>query len=157
MKPEIKLLREWFSYNPETGRITRKQTLRWDLDELVPLDKRLYFLGKRYPYSHIVWAIHYGKWPENMIDHKNHDQLDFRLDNLREAIQNQNQHNKRGSGRYSKGVYYDSSVERVKPWLSRIMVNHKSIFLGSFETEEEAAKAYQEACIKYHGEFACPQ
>ena len=32
--------------------------------------------------------------------------------------------------------------------------NKKNIFLGSFKDKKDAAKAYNEAAIKYHGEFA---
>ena len=90
-----------------------------------------------------------------MIDHKDHNQLNFKIANLREATQNQNQHNKRMSNPLGKGVAMDIGGNRRKPWIARIMVNSKSIFLGSFETSEEAAEAYRQAALKYHGEFAC--
>ncbi len=153
--PPISLIRRWFDYDPELGRLIRKKKTRCDLDDLVPLDKRVYFQGGRFPYSHIVWVVIYGHWPTAMIDHRDHDQLNFKKDNLREATQNQNQHNKRSHGRWGKGVYYDVSVHRTKPFVSRIMVNNKSIYLGTFATAEEAGKAYEEAAIKYHGEFVC--
>ena len=155
MKPDIKLLQSWFSYNPEQGVLIRKIKSNSRLDDVVScLDKRVYFLGKRYPYTHIIWAVHFGKWPEEYIDHINHNQMDNRLSNLREATASQNQHNKKMYNPF-KGVAYDSSVPRTKPWTARIMVNNKSMFIGSFETREEAAEAYRKAALKYHGEFAC--
>lgn len=155
MKPSIELLRTWLSYNPDTGALIRKLKTNSRLDDIVPLNKRIYFLGRRYPYSHIVWAIHYGKWPAIYIDHKDHNQLNFKLNNLREADESQNQHNKQMNNPLGKGVAFDKSVERKKPWVARIMVRNKSIFLGSFETSEEAAEAYAVAALKYHKEFAC--
>lgn len=155
IRPPIELLQLWFEYVPDRGILIRKIKSSANLADEVPLDKRLYFLGKRYPYSHIVWAVHFGKWPIEIIDHINHNQLDFRLCNLREATANQNQHNKKMRNPNGKGVAFDNSVFRRKPWVARIMVNNKSIFLGSFKTKEEAHAVYREAAIKYHGEFAC--
>lgn len=155
MKPEIELVQRWFGYDPIRGVLLRKLKTSSLLANDVPLDKRLYFLGKRYPYSHIIWVVQFGKWPLEIIDHKNHNQLDFRLENLREATASQNQHNKKMRNPLGKGIAYDRSTYRAKPWIARIMVNNKSIFLGSFETSEEAAKAYREAALKHHGEFAC--
>lgn len=154
-KPEIELIQRWFDYNPESGELLRKLKTRDDPSNHVPLNKRLWFLGKRYPYSHIVWVVLYSRWPQHYIDHKDHNQLNFRQDNLREAAPSQNQHNKRMNNSRGKGVAYDCSVPRKKPWIARIMVKNKSIFLGSFETSEEASEAYRQAALKYHGEFAC--
>ena len=42
-----------------------------------------------------------------------------------------------------------------KPWRAHIRVNGKRIWLGYFNTTEEAGRAYDEAAIKHFGEFAC--
>jgi hypothetical protein len=39
-------------------------------------------------------------------------------------------------------------------WHARILANGKRIYLGSYENEIAAAKAYDEAAKKYHGQFA---
>lgn len=155
MKPSIELVRNWFTYDPLEGVLIRKLKTSSRLEDKVPIDKRLWFLGVRYPYSHIIWVVHFGKWPDVYIDHKDHNQLNFKLDNLREATESQNQHNKRMNNPLGKGVAYDRSTYRTRPWIARIMVNNQSIFLGSYATSEEAAKAYADAAHKYHGEFAC--
>ena len=38
--------------------------------------------------------------------------------------------------------------------MAKIMVNYKSIYLGTFENKLDAAMAYNVAALKYHGEFA---
>lgn len=50
-----------------------------------------------------------------------------------------------------KGVFWKTQQKR---WRAQIQVNGKKIYLGNFVNKEEAAKAYDEASIKYFGEFA---
>jgi hypothetical protein len=50
-----------------------------------------------------------------------------------------------------KGVCFDKQTSK---WVSHIRVNGKTIKLGRYLIEEEAAQAYNEAAIKYFGEFA---
>lgn len=94
----------------------------------------------------------------NGMDHRNTDPLDNRRCNLRVATQSQNSANRRKSTKrqtYSKykGVTWD---KRYRVWIAQIGVEYKHIHLGTFSSEEDAAKAYDEAAIKYFGEFARP-
>jgi hypothetical protein len=50
-----------------------------------------------------------------------------------------------------KGVAFITSR---KKWQSRIIYNGKNIFLGYYKNEDDAARAYDEAAKKHHGEFA---
>jgi hypothetical protein len=102
----------------------------------------------------LVWKLANPNWdiwdssPDNMIDHYNRKRHDNRLENLHVVNGNQNQWN-----RDDKGYYWDK--ERNK-WRARITVNNKTIYLGTFEKEEDARNAYLEAKPKYHVIAALP-
>lgn len=91
------------------------------------------------------------------VDHINRDKLDNRKSNLRLANQQENcanrgylSNNKLGV----KGVHEAKDHYREKRFRASIRVNKKLINLGYYLTPEEAAKAYNEAAVKYFGEFA---
>jgi len=88
------------------------------------------------------------------IDHKDGDKLNCLDDNLRICNHLQNSRNrktqKNKSSKYKGVTWYKS----YKNWKAYIKFNGKLINLGYYLTENEAAQAYNEAAIKYFGEFA---
>jgi len=95
-----------------------------------------------------------GAPPGTEVDHCNGNGCDNRRDNIRVCSHGENQRNVGkwyiGGSRYL-GV---SWFRRTQKWRARICVNSKHITLGYFNDEVEAARAYDEAARKYHGEFA---
>jgi hypothetical protein len=93
-----------------------------------------------------------------LIDHRNQNGLDNRRTNLRIATIAENACNRRKTktactSRY-KGVTFYKEPHRQKRWGAEITKNGRRIRLGRYKNEIEAARAYDEAAKKYHGEFA---
>jgi hypothetical protein len=90
-----------------------------------------------------------------LVDHKNRDTLDNRRDNLRLATRFQNGVNSRidktNTTSQFRGVRFRKKSGR---WVANIRTEGKKVWLGSFDNEIDAARAYDEAAKKYHGEFA---
>ena len=102
-----------------------------------------------------IMGAHAGQ----MVDHVNGDTLDNRRCNLRFCSHAGNLQNvgktAHRKGRLTtsqyKGVYWRSDRNC---WTAKIMANRKTQSLGTYATEQEAARAYDEAARVLHGEFA---
>jgi len=87
------------------------------------------------------------------VDHASRDGLDNQKNNLRKATSSQNAANKpKQEGEYTSK--YKGVNRKGNRWIARLGVDNTRVALGVFSTEEEAAKAYNEAAKKQFGEFA---
>jgi hypothetical protein len=149
-------LKQLLIYNPETGDFVRRIGVKGhEAGEVVgsiKSDGRVNICVdyKMYKAHRLAWLYMTGLWPENQIDHIDGNSSNNRFNNLREATASQNIANRlhnvgesglRGVDRHGRG------------WRAKIKVNRKAIYLGIFDTKEEASAVYKTARDRYFGEF----
>lgn len=139
-------------YDPETGLFAWKTGNRKKPPLNAPHSGGYLFgeiLGRK-TYAHrAAWAMVFGVWPENEIDHINQDKTDNRICNLRSVGRQENaknlsldRRNKSGSSGVFKHSQYDA-------WVAQIRSNNKTVHLGTFKEISDAIQARKDAEIRY--------
>ena len=107
--------------------------------------------GRLYLVHRVVMLMCYGFCGEGLeVDRINHVRNDNRLCNLRFVTRSENQRNQSLSSKSSTGVTGVYFSKARKKYVAQIMVDGEKIFLGRFETLEEAAAARAEANLKFN-------
>lgn len=111
---------------------------------------RLYIDNSPYLGHRIVWLIVYGTMPPYKLDHKNGVRSDIKFKNLRPATDAENGQNRKHHKNNTSGYSGVTWHKRAQKWYANISVRHNKIFLGSFETAQDASIAYLEAKKQLH-------
>lgn len=92
-----------------------------------------------------------GDPPGLVVDHSDGNGLNNQKYNLRNCTQQKNTFNRPATGKTSsfKGV-----SAKGEKWIAQITVDGKTKYLGAFDSEIDAALAYDKEAWKLHGEFA---
>jgi hypothetical protein len=157
------------SSNPENDAprlipLTRGQFAIVDADDYPSLSKYTWF-AEGTPKNYYAVRKHKGKSikmhrqitkaPDHLVvDHIDHSGLNNRKQDLRPCTFAQNCRNLRSTAKKTskyKGVYW---YKAQKKWAAQITANKKSHHLGYFSNQTAAARAYDKAARKFHGDFA---
>lgn len=156
----IELLHERYSLDAETGFITSKKATghcgRWKAGRRVGSKQAKHYRsisinGVHVQEHRVVFAMHYGYWPEDQVDHINGDPLDNRPCNLRAATHAQNVHNSVGRLRPHSSKYKGVAWHKAgQAWIAQI----QGRYLGLHDHPGVAALIYAVAASRQYGEFA---
>lgn len=89
-----------------------------------------------------------------MVDHRDRDGLNNSRSNLRIATRSQNFANRKRQKNNTTGFKGVTRCPNGKRFYAQIQVNNRNIYLGTYDTAEEAHAAYLAAAKAYFGEFA---
>lgn len=171
-EPTQKRLHELLDYNPETGIFVWKSRHdnsangrwngRWEgkkagcikCGRYKCIEISINFI--KYMAARLAWIYMYGDIlsADIQIDHKNCDALDNKIKNLRMATHSQNTQNRtlNKNKKLPKGISTQS--HNASKFRTRITVNKKKIYLGTYDSLDEASYWHIYAAKYYHGEFA---
>lgn len=157
----VERLNKLFCYDPKTGILTNKikrssRAIKGAISGKVNDQGYLCVCVDRVcvRVHRLVFAMYYGKWPKQQIDHSNGNRSDNRIENLREATHSQNLQNTKKRENNTSGVHGVHWSKRAKKWQVQIEHQRKRIYIGIFENLTDATFARKEAEKKYHAEYS---
>lgn len=106
--------------------------------------------GTIYLAHRLAWLYVQGSWPTNVIDHKDGDTYNNKLNNIRDVSLYTNQQNLQKPPITNKSGYIGVSWKAKRQWIAQISSNGVKKYLGGYSTPEEASTVYQRAKELYH-------
>jgi hypothetical protein len=172
--PSPETLRKLLRYEPETGKLFWRErgrefckndryyktwnSLHANKEAFAQINDQGYKVGSIFNHSYrahrVIWAMQTGSWPEADIDHIDRNRLNNIWTNLRSATRSQNCANRTPLKNKTSKYHGVCWLSRDKKWQALLIKSDKRVYVGYFSTEIDAAKAYDAAAKKLHGEFA---
>jgi hypothetical protein len=150
--PTREQLLERFTYNPDDGTLI---SYGREAGYVMGSGYRLCSVKKQRIYAHrLIWCMMTGEWPTEEVDHANRNKSDNRWCNLRLASRQNNARNQSVTAKNTSGFKGVSFHKRTGKWRADIQLNGSQKSLGSFDSPELAALAYQDSAKQNFGEFA---
>lgn len=135
---DLKNAADFFDYSSETGVILNRRTGK----QAGYVNDRGYvvveFRGKRYKAHRIAWTIFHGEIPAAEIDHIDQNKQNNRISNLRVVDGQTNRKNRNVQRNNTSGVMGVCFHVRMNKWIARIKVDGSYVWLGQFDTKQEA-------------------
>ena len=147
--PPLEVLQAHFSYDPETGLITRiTGSYAGPIHRKEPHGYIVVgFRNAQLKGHRVAWKLHTGNEPPKEIDHIDRNRSNNRWSNLRGCTSKENRLN----SKYAKAGKLPPGVTTSK---GRFYVQHRYGVKGGFGTAEEAHQAYVKAHLAANGKFS---
>lgn len=123
-----------------------------DAEDFEFFNKFVWHLNKQGYVSHAKYRLHRAilfAEKGDIVDHIDHNPLNNQKSNLRLVKTIENLHNKSLSPLNKSGMCGVSWHIKLNKWQAMIKVDYKQIFLGNFDSKEDAIKAREVANIRY--------
>lgn len=169
-QPDPTILRNLLDYDPDTGALTWRERQVEMFEEsprgaeraasswnaryagrpaLASVGRQGYargsILDRIYLAHRVAWAIYYGSWPADEIDHINHVRTDNRISNLRAVSRDENCRNASRASNNTSGTTGVSWHRAGRKWLAVIVHDGEQRYLGLFSEYSEAVAARKAA------------
>lgn len=149
------VLRQIVIYDPEAGtfttrvRINQRIPAGWPLGYMRDGYWCARLLGAEHRLHRLAWLYMTGEWPEVLIDHYDTDRANNRWRNLRPGTWSTNAQNQRKAHTNSQTGVLGVSPDGDR-WRAQIGSKGKKLYLGTFDTTDEAHAAYLSAKRRLH-------
>lgn len=132
-----------------------------DDDDWHELNKQKWYVDKKtgYAFNNDLQTMHRLNLPcddkTKVIHHINGNRIDNRRQNLEIVSATENAHQKKEKSKNATSRYFGVAYHKpTKKWMAQIKKDRIKHYLGIYENEQDAAKAYNEKALELYGHSA---